>query len=143
MLLALVAGSLVPPPVDEAGTDGEATSSPMDRGGEAAREQAQEAPDVAEVELRTGPGDGGKPVTRRELAPDQRSVVRVTAAEPGQVELEGLGLLELAGPGVPAEFDLFTDRSGTYPVIFTPTGGEPRTIGALVVRGRTASESRR
>lgn len=61
-------------------------------------------------------------------------VLTVEVEEPGEVVIEGLDLLASASPRAPAVFDLLVGRPGRYPVLFTPTGGGAKDIGALVVR---------
>lgn len=63
-------------------------------------------------------------------------VLTVEVEEPGDVAIEGLDLLTPASPEAPAVFDLLAGRPGRYPVLFTPTGGGAKDIGALLVTGR-------
>jgi hypothetical protein len=62
--------------------------------------------------------------------------VTITAYEPGQVEIERLGLSAPAEPNGPARFDLLTGSPETYAVTFTPVEtGERRKIGVIEVEG--------
>ncbi len=64
---------------------------------------------------------------------DERVIVTVAVPKPGRVELDGLGRLQTTAPGTPAVFDLFTDRLGRFPVLYTPAEGDDRVVGTLVV----------
>ena len=58
----------------------------------------------------------------------------VTVTEPGQVELEGLGLSSPAEPLTPARFAVLATAQDRHKVRFTPVdGGEGRTVGVLQV----------
>jgi hypothetical protein len=75
----------------------------------------------------------GTPRTER-LAAGRLAVVTVDVAQPGEVELGGLGLTAAAEPLTPARFDLLERRAGRYEVRFRPAvGGEARTVGVLAV----------
>jgi len=62
-------------------------------------------------------------------------VVEVTVGEPGEVALEGLGLVASATPAVPAVFDLLVEEPGRYWVTFRPVGGEAERRARLTVAG--------
>jgi hypothetical protein len=65
--------------------------------------------------------------------PGAATTLTVVVDEPGQVELEGLGLAAPAEPSTPARFDLLVDSPGRHRVLFAPArGGEPRSIGSIV-----------
>jgi hypothetical protein len=75
----------------------------------------------------------GRPRTVR-LAEGDSAVLVASVNKPGQVELDGLGLLAAADPSTPATFPLRVS-SGRYPVLFTPAGSEDvRRIGTVLVR---------
>lgn len=75
----------------------------------------------------------GRSRTRR-LRARRAAIVTVRVQEPGQVELEGLGLSAAAEPLTAARFDLLVDRPGRYRVRFTPAQrGEAETVGVLRV----------
>ena len=79
--------------------------------------------------------DEGKP-ERRSLRAGRPAVVTVRVGEPGQVELDGLGLSAPAEPLTPARFDVLTDRLGRYRVRFTAAGRtRAETVGVLRVVG--------
>jgi hypothetical protein len=56
--------------------------------------------------------------------------IEVSVPEPGEVELEGLGLREPADAVTPARFELFA-RQGRFAVVFFPLTGERRVGGRL------------
>ena len=77
-----------------------------------------------------------KPRTE-ELQAGRAAVVTVRVRDPGQVELEGLGLTAAAEPATAARFDILVDDPGSHRVRFVPAGqGEAETIGVLRVTGR-------
>jgi hypothetical protein len=61
-------------------------------------------------------------------------IVSVGVAKPGQVELEGLGLVASAEPATPAVFDVVPDDPGRFDALFTPIDGASRRARTLVVR---------
>jgi hypothetical protein len=62
------------------------------------------------------------------------ATVLVESDEPGVAAIPDLGVSSPAEPLTPARFEVFTTRSGRYPVVFTPAGGEDeRGAGTLVV----------
>jgi hypothetical protein len=75
----------------------------------------------------------GKPATRR-LRAGRPAMVSVEVSEPGQVDVEGLGLTAPAEPLTPARFDLLADEPGAYEVRYTPAGrDESEVVGTLKV----------
>ncbi len=90
-----------------------------------------------------GPGPPAEIAFEADLQPETRTVparraatVTITAYEPGQVEIERLGLSAPAEPNGPARFDLLTGSPETYAVTFTPVEtGERRKIGVIEVEG--------
>jgi hypothetical protein len=82
-----------------------------------------------------------RPESRRLLA-GRAAIVTVKVSEPGQVELEGLGVSAPAEPLTPARFDVLADEPARHAVRFTPAsaGGESRLVGFLrVVRASPAT----
>ena len=76
----------------------------------------------------------GAPVTRR-LEVGRATTVVVSVAEPGQVELEGLGLTEPAEPRDPAVFETLPIEGGRYRILFAPAGDvRTRALGVLISR---------
>ena len=76
----------------------------------------------------------GRGAPRQEtLEIDRAATVVVAVDEPGQVELQGLGLTDSAEPRDPAVFETLPTRRGRFEVLFTPSGGvRPRALGVLV-----------
>jgi hypothetical protein len=62
-----------------------------------------------------------------------RVVVRVSSSVAGQVEVEGLGLVQAVAPVAPASFDVLATRPGRYLVVMLPVDGERRILGTVVV----------
>ena len=89
-------------------------------------------PPPTQVALRQ-PAPEEAPVRR--VATGAHVVVRVSAREPGNVEIAGLGLLQPVAPGTPAIFDLLASRPGRYDVELVALNGERTKLGTLVVSG--------
>jgi hypothetical protein len=80
----------------------------------------------------------GKPRAQR-LALGRPAVVIVEADQPGQVDVEGLGLTAPTAPETPARFDVLADEAGRYELRFTPAGrDESELAGTLVVKAPDA-----
>ena len=76
---------------------------------------------------------GGKPLTKR-LRAGRPAVVTVGVEEPGQVQIENLGLTAAAQPLTPARFDVLVREPGRFRVSFTPAGErESRRVGTFAV----------
>lgn len=74
------------------------------------------------------------PPRTRSLPLGAAATVTVTVSAPGQVTVEGLGLVSAAEPLTPASFPVHADTIGRYPVLFTPPGDDrTRRLGTLVV----------
>jgi hypothetical protein len=72
------------------------------------------------------------PAVRARLG--QQVVLEVRVPRPGQVGIEGLGLLQQAEPRTPAVFDVLASRPGRFDAVFAPVeDGEPARVGTLVV----------
>ncbi len=90
-----------------------------------------------------GPGPPAEITFEADLQPETETVpakraltVTVTAYEPGQVEIERLGLTAPAEPSAPARFDLLAGSPERYALTFTPVKtGEQRKIGVIEVEG--------
>jgi hypothetical protein len=60
--------------------------------------------------------------------------VEVAVAEPGDVQIPGLGLSAAAEPLTPARFDILATSPGRYELLFDPATSEmPQPAGKLVV----------
>jgi hypothetical protein len=91
---------------------------------------AQEGPHAAQIAFSAE----GAPRTRR-LQVGRSATVLVKVARPGEVRLEGLGLVSSAEILTPARFDVLGRRPGRHPVRFAPAGGggEATTVGTLAI----------
>ena len=121
VLSALSLGAaLAPPPKDD---DEPATTAARPRttpAGPSQIELRQPAPEVPPVRrVRTG----------------AHVVLRVSARQPGSVEIPALGLIQPVEPGTPAQFDLLASRPGRYDVHLVATGAERTRLGTLLVAG--------
>jgi len=77
-------------------------------------------------------GEGKAPT--ESLPTGRAAALRVETEEPGQVSVDGLGLLAYADPLAPARLDVLTTVPDRYEVTFKPTaGGQRRTVGYLQV----------
>lgn len=74
-----------------------------------------------------------KRLPEERISRTEQSIVEVRVRRPGEVTLEGLGLVQAAGARTPAVFDLFPSRTGRYRAVFRPAGGRPEPLGTLVV----------
>jgi hypothetical protein len=127
--LAAIAASVSRPPAGDE-TDTAAESSPRER----STPTAGPSP---------GPGPPADIAFEADLQPETRTVptgraatVTITAYEPGQVEIERLGLTAPVEPNGPARFDLLAGSPDRYAVTFTPVDtGERRKIGVIEVEG--------
>jgi hypothetical protein len=143
LLVAAAAASLVSPAEEEEQETGTAPQPPSETA-----KPAKRGAETVEVKMDASAAMGGREDRPEEesVDPGARVVVTVSVPSPGQVELEGLGRLDSADPGTPAEFDLLADRPGRYEVTFTPVEGSPRAAGTIVVGDDAESggrESRR
>jgi hypothetical protein len=78
------------------------------------------------------PAGAGRPTRRLEAGRSATVTVQVT--EPGEVTLEGLGLVAAAEPLTPARFEVLESRPARHRVRFTPAGtDEATTVGTLAI----------
>ena len=109
------------------------------------REEAREASPRQVPAPTATPGPGGVRATQLEFSTEGRprteklvvgraATVVVKVAEPGEVTLEGLGLVASAEPLTPARFELLGRRPGRHRVRFTAAAGdEAVTAGTLAL----------
>jgi hypothetical protein len=72
---------------------------------------------------------------RRRIEASQPATVIVEVDQVGQVSIPDLGLTDAAEPVTPAQFDVFTTRSGRYPIVLMPAAGpEEEPAGTLIVK---------
>jgi hypothetical protein len=72
------------------------------------------------------------------VATGTRLTVVVSVEEPGDVEIEGLGLRQTADPRAPARFDLLAAPAGRYRVSFHTLGGRTLPVARLVFEERAS-----
>jgi hypothetical protein len=71
---------------------------------------------------------------KRRISVRQPATVLVEVDEPGQVEIEELGLSGAADPLTPARFEVFATQAGRYELSFVAAGtDEEESAGTLVV----------
>jgi hypothetical protein len=100
-----------------------------DRGAAVSAPPSGEVRPPEEVELSAS----GRPRTARLTAGDS-AVLTASVGEPGQVQVEGLGLLAAVDSSTPATLPIDA-QPGRYSVLFTPSGGgDSRRIGTLLVK---------
>ena len=58
--------------------------------------------------------------------------------QPGDVEIEGLGLRQTADPRDPARFDLLAEPAGRHRVLFHTLGGRTLPLARLVFEERAS-----
>jgi hypothetical protein len=117
LTISTLAAALVPPPQER----GETTTSTSTS--TAMKERATEAPkasDLVRAEIPV-PKGGEAPREVRVKAGDQLALV-VTSRQPGEVSVPDFGLIEFAGPGNDASFDILIEEAGEFPVRFQGSG---------------------
>jgi hypothetical protein len=89
--------------------------------------------EAAEIEF---PAEG-RPRTK-ELEVGRPATVIVQVPEPGEVNLEGLGLVATAEPLTPARFEVLGREPSRHRIRFAPAGGggEADTVGTLAIVAR-------
>ena len=116
LTISTLAAALVPPPEEqqETSTSTSTTTTGPDP------EKKPKGGDLVRAEV---------PVPRRNQAPEEIKVepgdqlaLTVTSGEPGEVSIPDFGLIEFAGPGNNASFDLLIDERGDFPVRFRGSG---------------------
>lgn len=125
-----LAASLAPPPPDEPDQGTETEASPPavpPPPGDDPPPPASGSP--TELRYVTGTGEP----ERRRVEAGEHVVVTVAVQDPGQVAIPGLGLLQVAEPGVPARFDVLASRAGRYEITFEPVDGQPERVGIIEV----------
>lgn len=125
--LAAIAASVSRPPVEDQ-TDTATEAPPRGRSTPGPGSASDPGP-TAEIAFEADLQSETRTVPARRAA-----TVTITAYEPGQVEIERLGLTAPVEPTAPARFDLLTEAPEKYAVTFTPVEtGERRKIGVIEV----------
>jgi hypothetical protein len=117
LAISTLAAALVPPPevTEEGSTSSTATSTPDGTGKEPPVDG-----DLVRAEVAVPRGDQAP--KRVEVAPGDQLELTVTSREPGEVSLPDFGLIEFAGPGNVATFDVLVEERGEFPVRFQGSG---------------------
>ena len=137
LVVTAAAASLVPVP--DAAREGDEVGQPEPDGAGSVDDAAVEVRFSADAPARPADvAERGERPARVEpptetAGSNEHVIVTVTSRDPGQVSLDGLGLIEPVGPRTPAVFDLFTDSTGDFDVLYTPVEGSERRIGTLAV----------
>ena len=132
LLFALVLGlvavvtSLAPPPSERDSDPAPPVETPE-----------SEARGPAKRNIRLAAPARGRP-RLRPVATGTRLTVLVSVQEPGDVEIEGLGLRQTADPRAPARFDLLAAPAGRYRVTFHTLGGRTLPVARLVFEERAS-----
>ena len=132
LTISTLAAALVPPPQERGDTTTSTSTSTT------TRERATKEPkgsDLVRAEVPV-PQGGEAPREVRVQAGDQLALV-VTSRQPGEVSIPDFGLIEFAGPGNDASFDLLVEEEGRFPVRFQGSGEV-----ATIVAGNTGSNAR-
>lgn len=131
LAISTLAAALVPPPEDrddESSTTSSTTTTTTEPVAEAARTGKQSESKHISAEVSLG-GRGARP-ERIEVSPGDQLSLLVSSPDPGEVSLPDFGLLQFAGPGSPAHFDLLLEEQGEHDVRFRSRG----TIATIEVR---------
>ena len=129
--LAAIAASVSRPREEPSERGSTSQSFPPSTERDEAPPSATPAPEP-EFELAELNFDADRDQTRR-VAPGP-ATVSVEVDQPGQVQIEDLGVSAAGDPLTPAIFDLFVSDSGRHEITFTPAdGNESRSAGTLVV----------
>jgi hypothetical protein len=138
LLVTAAAASVVPVPEETTPerTDESPSERPQDRPPEAVEPPPGFPPADGATEVAFSAGAGQPTETVESGA---HVIVTVEAPQPGEVELADLGRIAPVAPRTPATFDLFTDRPGRFPVLYTPVRDGERRLGTLVVESSSAA----
>ncbi len=121
LTISTLAAALVPPPEQRQESSTTSTTSTAKPAGDQARNGRL-------VKAEVSAQDRAKSDRRISVEPGDQLALEVTSDAPGEASVPDLGLLEFAGPGSPARFDLLFDEAGEYPVRFEGAG----TISTIV-----------
>jgi hypothetical protein len=132
LTISTLAAALVPPPEersDESSTS--STTTTTDEGG--AEEPPAKADDLVRAQIAVPrKGEAGEQIA---VAPGDQRALTVSSREPGEVSLPDFGLIEFAGPGNDATFNVLIEEDGDFPIRFQDSG-EVGTIVSKASRDR-------
>jgi hypothetical protein len=114
LAISTLAAALVPPPEERSGTSSTTTTTTS-----TTRLQRTGGGELVEAEVSAQDTKQNEPI---ELEPGDQLALVVISRAPGEVSLPSFGLIEFAGPGSPARFDLLVEKAGEYPVRFQGAG---------------------
>ena len=123
LTISTLAAALVPPPEQGEKTS---TSSSTATTKETTKRERPSGSELIRAEVPV-PRSGQAP-RAVELEPGDQLALAVTSGEPGEVSLPDFGLVEFAGPGNPASFNVLIEESGRFPVRFQGSG----TVATIV-----------
>ena len=132
LAISTLAAALVPPPEE----NGEGSSSPTTTS--TSSRATEEAPKADLVRSEVAVPKGGHAPRQVDVAPGDQLALTVTSGDPGEVSLPDFGLIEFAGPGDPATFNVLIQDEGEFPVRFQGSGAVATIVAE---RGRATSSS--
>jgi len=133
LAISTLAAALVPSPEE----NGEGSSSPTTTSTSSrATEEPPKTEDLVRSEIAVP--KGGHAPRQVDVAPGDQLALTVTSGDPGEVSLPDFGLIEFAGPGDPATFDVLIEDAGEFPVRFQGSGAVATIVAE---RGRATSSS--
>jgi hypothetical protein len=116
LAISTLAAALVPPPEENRGeTSSTPTSTSTTTGG-----PARKANDLVRAEVPVP--KGGQSPEQIEVESGDQLALTVTSGEPGEVSLPDFGVIEFAGPGNPATFNVLVEDAGEFAVRFQGSG---------------------
>lgn len=117
LTISTLAAALVPPPQEsqESSSTTTATSTTTE-----ATTDEPKADDLIRAEVPVPKGDEAP--RQVDVEPGDQLALTVTSGEAGEVSLPDFGLVEFAGPGNPATFNVLVEESGQFPIRFAGAG---------------------
>lgn len=133
LTISTLAAALVPPPEQEEDTTSTSTSTTK----ESTIAERPAGSELVRAEIPVP--KAGQSARQVAVEPGDQLALTVTSGEPGEVSLPDFGLIEFAGPGNPATFNLLIEAAGAFPVRFQGSG-EVATIVAEPKKERERGE---
>ena len=116
LTISTLAAALVPPPEEQEETTSSSTSTTTTTNAN----EKPKANDLIRSEIAVPKGDQAP--EQIDVEPGDQLSLAVTSGEPGEVSLPDFGLIEFAGPGNRATFDILIEEDGEFPVRFGGSG---------------------
>jgi hypothetical protein len=124
LTISTLAAALVPAPQQRAGSSSTSSTTSTEKS------TSQEPEPGSELIRAEVPAERDRKRPREiDLLPGDQLALVVTSGRAGEASVPDFGLIEFAGPGDPARFDVLVDEAGKYPVRFQGAG-EVATIVA-------------